>query len=333
MREKLGKNFKALITSQKEDGTFENIVKEKLVDHLPNGELLVRVEYSSLNYKDALSAIGNKGVTREYPHTPGIDAAGIIEESSSPNFSVGMPVIVTGYDLGMNTAGGFGEYIRVPEGWAIKRPNNLTAKESMIIGTAGLTAGLCVKALDEKSGISGMNAVVSGATGGVGCMAVKLLAHLGAEVTALTGKSDASSFLKNIGAHKIISRTEFLESVRGPIGKGMWDIAVDVAGGDLLSAILASMRYGGTVTCCGLVDSPSFNGSVFPFILRGNSLIGIDSAEQPLQKKAEIWDHFSKVWKMNGLDSMCHTVNLDGILPEINKILSGRQIGRVVLEL
>ena len=325
--------FKALITSENDDKTFKNIIKERSIEELPKGDLLIRVEYSSLNYKDALSASGNKGVTREYPHTPGIDAVGKVERSSNPNFSVGTPVIVSGYDLGMNTPGGFGEYIQVPASWTVKRPKNLTAKESMIIGTAGLTAGLCIKALKKKSGISGMNALVSGATGGVGCMAVKLLAHLGAKVTALTGKNDASGFLKNIGAQKILSRSEFLESAQVPIGKGIWDIAVDVAGGTLLSSILSSMKYGGTVTCCGLVESPSFKASVFPFILRGNSLIGIDSAESPINKKAEIWDNFSNDWKMDGLDKMCHIVNLESLLPEIDKILAGEQTGRIVLKL
>jgi len=326
-------NFKAIVIEEIATGNFSRSVQEKSTGDLPEGDLTIRVEYSSLNYKDALSATGNKGVTREYPHTPGIDATGVVKEPSSLDFPENTPVIISGYDLGMNTAGGFGEYIRVPVGWAVKRPENLTAKESMIIGTAGLTAGLCVKILEEKSGVKGMKAVVSGATGGVGCIAVKLLSHLGAEVTALTGKRDATSFLRNIGATEILSRTKFIESIRGPIGKGMWDIAVDVAGGNILSAILASMKYDGTVTCCGLVDSPSFKASVFPFILRGNSLIGIDSAEKPVHKKAEIWERFSKDWQMDGLDDICHTVNLDGMLPEIDKILAGGQTGRVVLEL
>ena len=326
-------SFKAIVIEEIATGNFSRSVQERSIGDLPEADLTIRVEYSSLNYKDALSATGNKGVTRKYPHTPGIDATGVVKESSSPDFPENTPVIISGYDLGMNTAGGFGEYIRVPVVWAVKRPENLTAKESMILGTAGFTAGLCVKALEEKSGVKGMKAVVSGATGGVGCIAVKLLSHLGAEVTALTGKSNADNFLRNIGAAEILSRTEFTESIRGPMGKGMWDIAVDVAGGNILSAILASMKYDGTVTCCGLVDSPSFKASVFPFILRGNSLIGIDSAGKPVHEKAEIWERFSKDWQMDGLDDICHTVNLDGMLPEIDKILAGGQTGRVVLEL
>ena len=266
----MSKDFKALVVDEDPSGNFISSIQKKQISDMPIGDLTIRVEYSSLNYKDALSATGNKGVTRQYPHTPGIDAVGVVEDSSHSDFPIGTNVIVSGYDLGMNTAGGFGEYIRVPAGWAVKRPEHLSAREVMIIGTAGLTAGLCVKALKEKSTISGTKALVSGATGGVGCMAVKLLSHLDADVTAITGKKDATNFLKGLGANEIISRTEFLESVRGPMSKGFWNIAVDVAGGNILSSMLATMRYGGTVACCGLVDNPSFKGSVFPFILRGH---------------------------------------------------------------
>jgi len=329
----MSKNFKALVVDKDPSGNFISSIQKRRVADLPKGDLMVRVEYSSLNYKDALSATGNKGVTRQYPHTPGIDAAGVVEDSSHSDFPIGTEVIVSGYDLGMNTAGGFGEYIRVPVGWAVKRPEHLSAREAMIIGTAGLTAGLCVKALKEKSTISGMKALVSGATGGVGCMAVKLLSHLDADVTAITGKKNATNFLEGLGANEIISRTEFLESVRGPISKGFWNIAVDVAGGNILSSILASMRYGGTVACCGLVDDPSFKGSVFPFILRGNRLIGIDSVEIPIQDKAEIWNSFANEWRVSELEDMCKPVKLDGMIAEIDKILDGDQTGRVLLEM
>ena len=329
----MSKDFKALIVDEDPSGNFISSIQKRRVADLPKGDLTVRVEYSSLNYKDALSATGNKGVTRQYPHTPGIDATGVVEDSSHSDFPIGTEVIVSGYDLGMNTAGGFGEYIRVPVGWTVKRPERLSAREAMIIGTAGLTAGLCVKALKEKSTISGMKALVSGATGGVGCMAVKLLSHLDADVTAITGKKDATNFLERLGANEIISRTKFLESVSGPIAKGFWNIAVDVAGGNILSSILASMRYGGTVACCGLVDDSSFKGSVFPFILRGNRLIGIDSVEIPIQDKAEIWNSFANEWRVSELEDMCKPVKLDGIIAEIDKILDGNQIGRVLLEM
>ena len=329
----MNRQFKAMVIDESESGNFHATIQKKSIDDLPDGDLIIKVQYSSLNYKDALSASGNKGVTQKYPHTPGIDSVGIIEESSDPGFSKGTSVIVSGYDLGMNTSGGFSEYIRVPADWAVKLPQNLTARESMIIGTAGLTAGLCVKALAEKHKMKGLKAVVSGATGGVGCMAVKLLSQLGAEVTALTGKTEASKFLEKIGANDVLSRTNFIESICGPMSKGIWDIGIDVAGGTSLSAILASLKYGGSVACCGLVDSPSFKASVFPFILRSNSLIGVDSAEKPIEDKAEIWNLFSADWKLNDLEDICHTVTLETILPQIDKILSGGQTGRVLIKI
>ena len=327
------KKFKTFVTSEKSDGTFFNSIQEKTINELPKGDLLINVKYSSLNFKDALSATGNKGVTKKYPHTPGIDAAGIVKNSQDKNFPIGASVIVSGYDLGMNTPGGFSEYIRVPSSWAVLKPETLSLEDSMIIGTAGLTAGLCVRAIQKEHSIRGMNAIVSGATGGVGCIAVKLLSKLGAKVTAITGKPKSHSFLQNLGAQEILDRSEFLNSVKGPIGKGLWDIAIDIVGGSMLSTILASMKYGGITTCCGLVESPIFRSSVFPFILRANQLVGIDSAEAPLNIKKEIWHNFSKKWKLNNLEQISNIVNLNEISLKIKKILTGGQTGRIVLKL
>ena len=326
------KIFNAIIVDENHDGTFSQEIKEKKINELPGGDLLVKVEYSSLNYKDALSFSGNKGVTKHYPHTPGIDAVGVIKESTSSDFIIGEKVIVTGYDMGMNTAGGFGEYIRVPKKWASSLPKTLDALDSMIIGTAGLTAGLCVQSLERMNGILGKKAVVTGSSGGVGCMAVKLLSKLGADVTAITGKKEEIEFLKSIGAKEIIYRDDFLNSVRKPMSKGQWDIAVDVAGGDILSGLIASMNYGGTITCCGLVASPNFDTTVFPFILRGNSLIGIDSGETPIKEKTNIWEKFASAWKIDDLDRLHKTVDMHGLMDEIKKILKGYQVGRIVLK-
>jgi putative YhdH/YhfP family quinone oxidoreductase len=308
-------------------------LKKKSFKDLPDGDLLIKVKYSSLNYKDALSATGNKGVTKRYPHTPGIDAVGIVEESQSENFPINSSVIITGYDLGMNTAGGFSEYIRVPSNWAVTKPANLPSKDSMAIGTAGLTAGLCIKAIEQKKPIKGISAVVSGATGGVGSIAVTLLSKLGANVTAITGKKESHDFLKRLGAKKILDRNQFLESIRKPIGKGLWDAAIDVVGGKTLTSILGSMNYDGTVACCGLVDNPNFETSVFPFILRANQLIGIDSAETALSKKEEIWQLFSGKWKLKNLETLTQIISFKEISSEINKILSGKQSGRIVIKL
>ena len=328
----MSKTFKAITVEEKKNGEFFQSIVERNIDHLPKGDLLVRVKYSSLNYKDSLSYSGNKGVTKIYPHTPGIDAMGIVELSKTKEFNEGDKVIVTGYDLGMNTPGGFGEYISVPKEWVTLLPDNLGDSESMILGTAGITAGLCVNALLEKHKIKGEKAVVTGSTGGVGCIAVMLLAKLGAEVTAITGKINSKDFLYSIGAKEVLLRNNYLNSVKKPMSKGAWDIAVDVAGGGMLAGIIASMKYGGTVTCCGLVDSPSFTSSVFPFILRGINLIGIDSAEISIKEKAVVWNNFANHWRLDAIQNISNNVDMYGMMDEVKKILEGRQVGRVVLK-
>ena len=327
--------FRALEASETE-GKFSLKIVEKNVADLPEGDLLIKVDFSSLNYKDAMSASGMPGVTRNYPHTPGIDAVGKITESRVADFKEGDEVIVTGYDLGMNTSGGFGEYIRVPSNWAVHLPKGLTAKQSMSLGTAGLTAGLSIHALDsfrEYTGLKNTKSVVSGATGGVGSISVMLLSKLGSEVTAVTGKNDQSDFLHTIGASNILSREELAETARKPIGKSLWDVGVDVASGEILSLLLTSLSPGGAIACSGLVGGPSFESSIFPFILRGNALIGIDSVEIPLKNKDHIWEHFAHDWVLEGLDKITKEVSLDNLEVEIESILSGNQVGRVLVKI
>ena len=328
----MDKTFNAITVEQKKSGEFFQSIKERNIYHLPDGDLLIRVKYSSLNYKDSLSYSGNKGVTKKYPHTPGIDAMGVIEVSKTNKFNEGDKVIVTGYDLGMNTPGGFGEYISVPKEWVTLLPDKLGDNESMILGTAGITAGLCIKTILKKHKINGKKAVVTGSTGGVGCIAVMLLTKLGAKVTAITGKINSKDFLLSIGAKEVLLRNDYLSSVKKPMSKGSWDIAVDVAGGEMLAGIISSMKYGGTITCCGLVDSPSFTSSVFPFILRGISLVGIDSAEVAINKKAEIWCNFANQWKLDAIQNVSKIVDMYGMMDEIKTIHEGRQVGRVVLK-
>ena len=327
--------FRALEASETE-GKFSLKIVEKNVADLPEGDLLIKVDFSSLNYKDAMSASGMPGVTRNYPHTPGIDAVGKITESRVADFKEGDEVIVTGYDLGMNTSGGFGEYIRVPSNWAVHLPKGLTAKQSMSLGTAGLTAGLSIHALDsfrEYTGLKNTKSVVSGATGGVGSISVMLLSKLGSEVTAVTGKNDQSDFLHTIGASSILSREELAETARKPIGKSLWDVGVDVASGEILSLLLTSLSPGGAIACSGLVGGPSFESSIFPFILRGNALIGIDSVEIPLKNKDHIWEHFAHDWVLERLDKITKEVSLDNLEVEIESILSGNQVGRVLVKI
>ena len=325
-------NFRAIVVKKNHD-QFDIDINERMISDLPDGELLVRVEYSSLNYKDALSASGARGVTKNYPHTPGIDAAGVVEESNEKDFPIGSSVIVTGFDLGMDTSGGFSEYIRIPSQWAIQCPDGLSTKESMMLGTAGLTAGLAVDSIKNTCDIKDAKVVVSGATGGVGSIGVNLLSHLGAEVTAITGKMDEKRFLKKLGATEIIERNHFIKATKLPLNKGMYNAALDVVGGSMLSSILSSMYQNGIITVCGNVGGPKFETTVFPFILRGNSLVGIDSANSPIDKRKMIWKHFSSDWKLDGLEKYSKIVDLENLIPEIKNILAGKQTGRIILKL
>jgi len=326
--------FKAL-EARENNGDYSLSIIEKSLSNLPENDLLIKVEYSSLNYKDAMSAKGMPGVTKNYPHTPGIDAAGEVAETSTKDFKEGDEVIVTGYDLGMNTSGGFAEYIRVPASWAIQLPEGLSSRKAMALGTAGLTAGLSIHALDnfrEYAGFKDTKSVVTGSTGGVGSIATMLLSELGSEVTAVSGKKDQSNFFTSLGASQILSREELLEVTRRPIGKSLWDVGVDVVSGDILSLLLTSLTPGGAVACSGLVGGASFESSIFPFILRGNALIGIDSVEIPLKDKLHIWEHFSQNWALDRLDDITKEVSLEELGAEIESILSGNQIGRVVVK-
>jgi acrylyl-CoA reductase (NADPH) len=328
-------SFKALQTSEHADGRFETRVVERVIDELPVGEVLIRVSYSSLNYKDALSASGNRGVTRSFPHTPGIDAAGTVAESSVPEFSKGDEVIVTGYDLGMNTAGGFGQFIRVPSAWVIKRPAGLSLREAMALGTAGLTAALCVDKL-ELAGLEPTTdapVLVTGATGGVGSIAVALLSRLGYSVAAVTGKADQADFLTRLGAAQVIERGVLQAGAEKPLFKEQWAGAVDTVGGEILFNVVKSLRRGASVACCGLTAGTNFQANVMPFILRGVNLLGVDSVEIPLVVKASMWDRLSVQWKLPNLDDLVQEISLEELPAAIERILAGQQAGRVLVRL
>lgn len=326
--------FTAMIVEETPEGNFIRKIGSKAFEDLPDGEVLIRVHYSSLNYKDALSATGNKGVTRNYPHTPGIDAAGIVEECRSGDFNAGDAVLVTGYDLGMNTSGGFAEYIRVPSRWVVPLPSNLSLQESMIYGTAGFTAALSVHKLTE-SGVTPEQGetLVTGATGGVGSIAVALLTKIGFRVTAVSGKPEAASFLKELGAAEIISRAEATDESGKPLLKGKWAGVVDTVGGDILSTAIKSTSYGGAVTCCGLVASPKLSTTVFPFILRGVNLLGIDSVECPMNLRLRLWEKLAGNWKIPHLQHLTREIALDDLDAKIDEILQGQSKGRYLVSL
>ncbi len=324
--------FKAFRVEEK-DGNYNGAVKQMEFSPLAQEEILVKVHYSSLNYKDALSASGNKGVTRSYPHTPGIDAVGIIEKSNDATLKVGEKVIVTSYDLGMNTAGGFAQYIKVPSEWAVKLPDNLSMKEAMIYGTAGLTAGMSVLRLTELIKPEEGKIVVSGATGGVGSLSVSILSKLGYNVTAITGKETERDYLTSLGAKEIILRNEIKELDKKPLLKPLFTGAIDTVGGEILENIIKSTAPVGVVTCCGNVASPKLDLTVFPFILRGITLIGIDSQNCPMKYRSIVWEMLSEKWKPKQLEDNYFEIKLEEVQQKIDLMLEGKLKGRTILKL
>jgi putative YhdH/YhfP family quinone oxidoreductase len=316
---------------EESDGTFSASISKLELEKPTDGFVQIKVSHSSLNYKDALSASGNKGVTRNYPFVPGIDAAGTIADANSSHFADGDEVLVTGYDMGMNTPGGFGEYINVPVNWVVKKPSALTNIEAMSIGTAGLTAAASVAKIQESSLESDLPVLVSGATGGVGSIGVMLMSKLGKEISALTGKASSVDFLQSIGASNIIMRDEYMESPVKAMERPLFSSAIDTVGGSILSKMLPQISSHGVVACCGNVAGIEVNTTVFPFILRGITLAGIDSAESPLEFKTSLWNKFADEWKID-LSPLVKIVTKENLQHEIDLILQGGQQGRVVLE-
>ncbi|WP_339488177.1 YhdH/YhfP family quinone oxidoreductase [Pseudomonas sp. EL_65y_Pfl2_R95] len=327
-------SFNALIARENPQGKFEQVVVQRNIDDLPAGDLLIRVKYSSVNFKDALSASGSKAVTKHFPHTPGIDAAGVVERSTVSGFKDGDEVIVTGYDLGMNTSGGLAEYIRIPATWAIKRPQGLTLREAMVLGTAGLTAALCIDKL-QSAGVNPESGpiLVTGATGGVGTVAVSLLTKLGYSVTASTGKAWQSDFLKALGAAEVVLRSDLQQGAERPMLKEQWGGAVDTVGGAILCNVVKSLRYGASVAACGLTAGVDMAGTVLPFILRGVNLLGVDSVELPLAVKAAAWNKLATDWKLDTLDTLVTEIKLEDVPEALAKLLEGQMVGRVIVNL
>jgi acrylyl-CoA reductase (NADPH) len=326
--------YRALLIEKSAEGKFTRRVVERSDDELPPGDVLIEVHYSSLNYKDGLSATGNPGVTRKFPHTPGIDAAGTVVACNSEHFRKGAEVIVTGYDLGMNTPGGFGQRIRVPAGWVVPLPPGLTLEQSMILGTAGFTAALSL----DKLVAMGMRpeagpVLVTGSTGGVGSVAVMLLAQLGYEVAAVTGKPAQHGYLRSIGAREILSREHAHEGTERPLLKERWGGVIDTVGGATLFNAVKALKYGCSLATCGLVESPQFAASVLPFILRHVNLLGIDSVELPLAEKTRIWENLAGEWRLPRLAELKVDFTLDTISDGIDRILAGQMVGRGVLNL
>lgn len=329
----MDKVFKALVVSELDKGQFVREVKERNVSDLPEGDVLIEVKYSSLNYKDALSASGNKGVTRNYPHTPGIDSAGVVLESSDERFQPGEEVIVTGHELGVSIAGGYGELIRVPADWVVKLPEGLTLKESMIYGTAGFTAAVSVlKLMNHGVKPEDGEILVTGATGGVGSVAVSLLAREGYHVVAATGKMEEREFLLNLGAKKVIDRSEAQDKTSKGLLKAHWAGVVDTVGGDILTTAIKSTKHSGVVTCCGNAASPTMDMTVFPFILRGVSLLGVDVVYTPMETRKEIWNKFAGNWKLEHLEALTTEITVSQLELRIVQMLNGKVKGRTIVK-
>lgn len=325
-------SFKALYVEETENGTFEAEVKDVPFSFLPDHEVTIRVQFSSLNYKDALSVSGNKGVTRTYPHIPGIDASGVVEEDTSGTFTKGQPVLVTGRDLGSNTAGGFGQYIRVPKDWVVAMPEGLTQESAMWYGTAGFTAMYGVKRLQrEFIEPETSKVLVTGATGGVGSMAVFFLSELGYEVTAATGKTEQADFLKSLGAAEVIDRNEITDISDGYLQSRKWHGATETVGGAMLDAVIRQLHQDGAVACCGNILGDKLETNIYPFILRGVSLLGIDSAICKRPMRLIIWEAIAAMNHKKLPQGYIKKTGLNGLKEEVERILQGKQIGRVLL--
>lgn len=328
------RSYKALVVVEGRDGHFSRSIKTRYIDDLPEHNVMIRVQYSSLNYKDALSATGNKGVTKAYPHTPGIDAAGTVVESSDQRFRPHQKVIVTSFDLGQNTPGGFGQYIRVPGDWIVPLPESLSLRESMILGTAGFTAAYGVyKIIHNHIKPEDGRVLVTGATGGVGSLAVSLLAQQGFHVTAATGKMDQQNYLKKLGANAVLHRNELSSEVNKPLLSSTWAAAFDTVGGSVLDIIIRQTKHNGTVVCCGNILGDEVRTSIYPFILRGVSLMGIDSGICLMPMRKEIWNLLATEWKPKYLEKIVHECTLMELSAEIDKTISGNQTGRVLVKL
>jgi len=328
-------SFKAMVVTEIEDKKFLREIKQKQINDLPDGEVLINVQYSSLNYKDALSASGNKGVTKTYPHTPGIDAAGVVAESSSSDFIAGEQVLVTGYDLGMNTSGGYAEYIRVPANWVVKLPDNLSLRESMIYGTAGFTAALsCFKLINSGVTPDKGPVLVTGATGGVGSIALSILVKSGFEVIAVNGIVDEADYLLQLGAKEVLSIEEVDDKSGRPLLRPRWAGAIDTVAGNILSTAIKTTRYGGSVTCCGNVGAAELKSSIFPFIINGITLLGIDSVNCPVDMRMKVWNKIASDWKLDRLEKITTELpSLEALEERIGLILEGKSRGRAIVKI
>ncbi|WP_079527501.1 NADPH:quinone oxidoreductase family protein [Solibacillus isronensis] len=329
----MAENFKALVVNNEEQFTVD--VKELSLNDLPEGDVLLKVEYSSINYKDSLAAIPDGNIVKSYPFVPGIDLAGTVISSENPQFKEGDKVIATSYEIGVSHFGGYSEYARIPSEWLVPLPEGLSLKEAMVIGTAGFTAALSVQRLEENNVTPEKGKVlVTGSTGGVGSFAVSILSKLGYEVEASTGKESEHEFLKSLGATSIVPREEVYDGKVRALGKQKWAAAVDPVGGEPLASLLSQIHYGGSVAVSGLTAGTKLPSTVFPFILRGVNLLGIDSVYCPMDTRLKVWNRLATDFKPDNLEQLIQQEITLEQLPEIlPTLLKGQAKGRTIVKL
>ncbi|QYF83628.1 acryloyl-CoA reductase [Brevibacterium sp. PAMC21349] len=326
--------FDALVVN-KQDDQFTVNIQQLSLDDLPQGEVLIRVHYSGVNYKDSLAAIPNGNIVSSYPIVPGIDMAGVVVSSEDSRFKEGDEVIATSYGIGVSQSGGYSQFARVPAEWIVPLPDGLTMKEAMIIGTAGFTAALSVLRLEENNLTPGQGSVlVTGATGGVGSFAVSILSKLGYSVEASTGKESEHGYLKAIGASTIVSREDVYDGKLRALGKQKWSGAVDPVGGEPLASVLSQIKYGGAVAVSGLTAGTSLPATVFPFILRGVNLLGIDSVNCPMNTRLKVWHRLATDFKLEDLEQLVQQeITLKELPDVLPTLLKGEARGRTIVKL
>lgn len=330
----MNKTFNALVVNKQEE-QFSVNVEELTLQGLPEGEVLIRVQYSGVNYKDSLASIPNGNIVNTYPFVPGIDLAGVVVASDDPRFNEGDEVIATSYEIGVSHFGGYSEYARIPAKWIVSLPKGLTLKEAMVIGTAGFTAALSVQRLEENN-ISPDKGklLVTGATGGVGSFAVSILSTLGYEVEASTGKASEHEYLRNLGAISIVSRDEVYDGKIRALGKQKWSAAVDPVGGEQLASLLSQIQYGGSVAVSGLTGGTKLPATVFPFILRGVNLLGIDSVYCDMETRLKVWNRLATDFKPANMEQFIQKeVSLKELPDVLPILLKGQARGRIIVKL
>ncbi|MEM7745752.1 MAG: MDR family oxidoreductase [Pseudomonadota bacterium] len=325
--------FRALVVDEEEQGQVSQSVEDLGEDRLPDGDVTVAVEYSTLNYKDGLCLTGKGGLVRKYPHVPGIDFAGTVESSDNPKFQPGDKVVLTGWRVGEVWWGGYSQKARVKADWLVGLPEGLDTRQAMAVGTAGFTSMLAVMALEKQGLVPGSGPVlVTGAAGGVGSVAVAILAKLGYEIAGVTGRPEQEEYLKGLGATTIVPRADLAEAPTRPLDKEMWAGCVDAVGGDMLARVLTQMKYGASVAAVGLAGGAKLPATVVPFLLRGVNLLGIDSVMQPLGNREAAWARIAQDLPMEKLEAMVSTATLSDLPGLGSDILKGKVKGRVVVD-